>query len=406
MGLFYRDSKLHFGEAAFCDLAVLAKEYGSPFYLYDLDGMRARAKALKATLPGIQPHYAMKANGASRIMKTFREEGTGVDVVSAGEIRTAMKSGFTAPEVIFSGVGKTKEELEFAIGLGIKQINVESPGELKRIVQIAQSMGKRPRIAFRINPDVDAKTHPYITTGFRENKFGMGEHFFAELKSIVKQNSQHVELMGLTMHIGSQIQDLTPIEDALKIGLRAYKEFCADGFPLKTLDIGGGLGISYHEEHKLPPKDLDLLAGYGAMLRRVLQGFSGSVLCEPGRILVGSCGTLVGEVQYVKETPFRNFLIVNTGMHHLLRPTLYQANHRIMPLKQGLERPTKVYDVVGPICESSDVLGKERTLPEVHEGDYLAFADAGAYGMSMASNYNEHPMPKELFWENGKISEG
>ncbi len=404
MGLFYRDGSLYFGEQHFCALASLASELPSPFYLYDIDGMRARARALAKTHPRIQPHYAMKANGAPRILRTFREEGFGVDVVSAGEIRIALQHGFQPNQVIFSGVGKTRAELEFAIGLGIKQINVESPQELQRIVEMSKALGKCPKIAFRINPDVDAKTHPYITTGFRENKFGMGEHFFPALKEILRSAKGQVELCGLTLHIGSQLLDLAPLEAAITIALNGFATFKADGHPMRTLDVGGGIGIRYQEEHTLPPKDLSLLEGYGQLLQRSLKDFSGDLLCEPGRILVGSCGTLVSEVQYVKETPFRNFLIVNTGMHHLLRPALYQAHHRILPVLENKDRPLKKYDVVGPICESSDVLGKDREMREVRQGEFVAVADAGAYGFSMSSSYNEHAYPEELFWENGSLA--
>jgi diaminopimelate decarboxylase len=404
MGLFYREGSLQFGESKFCSIAALTAGAPSPFYLYDLDAMRTRARKLKAAYPGIEIHYAMKANGSQRVLRTFRSEGTGVDVVSGGEIRRAFKAGFRASDVIFSGVGKSRQEIELAIGLGIKQINVESPQELLRIVAMAKASGQRPRIAFRINPDVDAKTHPYITTGFRENKFGMGESFFPELKEILRNAGDAVELVGLTLHIGSQLQDMRPLEDAIAITLKAYREFEAAGHKLSTIDVGGGLGIPYKEEHTQPSKDLDLLEGYGALLQRALKGFAGRVLCEPGRILVGSSGVLVTEVQYVKETPFRNFLITNTGMHHLLRPALYQAHHRVMPVLQNADRQIKRYDVVGPICESSDVLGKDREFAEVKAGEYLAIADAGAYGFSMASNYNEHAMPEEIFWEDGALT--
>jgi diaminopimelate decarboxylase len=406
MGLFYRDGSLHFGEDHLCPLLPLAKSHSLPFYLYDLDAMRTRVRAMNQTRPGIQIHYAMKANGAASVLRTFRQEGTGVDTVSGGEIRIALAAGFEPGQIIFSGVGKTRAELELAIGLGIKQINVESPQELQRIIQIARTLNKRPRVAFRMNPDVDAKTHPYITTGFRENKFGMGDHFFPELKSILRDAGDAVELRGLTLHIGSQLQDMAPLADAIRIALKAYREFQGEGYPMRTLDVGGGLGIRYHEEHTNPGRDLALLSGYGELLRRELHGFEGDVLCEPGRILVGSSGTLVAEVQYVKETPFRNFLIVNTGMHHLMRPALYQAHHRILPLIQDARRPRKKYDVVGPICESSDVIGKDRELLQVNQGEFIAIADAGAYGFSMASSYNEHEMPREYFWENGSLTGG
>jgi diaminopimelate decarboxylase len=404
MGLVYRNGTLQFGEAALTSLHELTRGREEPFYLYDLDGMRTRLRALRQAYPALEVHYAMKANSTPRIMKVFQQEGVGVDVVSGGEIDRATQCGFAAKNIIFSGVGKTRAELKLAIGLDIKQINVESPQELARIIEMAREAGTRPRVAFRMNPDVDAKTHPYITTGFRENKFGMGDHFVPELLSLLKLAPDAVEAVGLTMHIGSQLQDIRPIEDAIRKTLLVWDQFTAAGVALKTFDVGGGLGIPYKEEHSIPSRDLALLEGYGGMLRRALKDFKGRVLCEPGRILVGSSGTLLGEVQYVKETPFRNFLVLNTGMHHLIRPALYQAFHRLMPVAENASRAVRTYDVVGPICESSDVLGKDRSFPEVRQGEWIAIADAGAYGIAMASTYNEHQLPEQLFLENGKVS--
>lgn len=404
MGLLYQNGVLHFGENALTPLDALTKTREEPFYLYDLDGMRTRARALRDAYPGLEVHYAMKANSTDRIMKVFLAEGTGVDTVSGGEIECALRCGFQPKDIIFSGVGKTRKELELAISKGIKQINVESPQELERIVAMARTLGKKPRVAFRMNPDVDAKTHPYISTGLRENKFGMGEHFVPELLRILGDAGDAVEAKGLTMHIGSQLQDTRPIEEAIGKTLAIHAQFAKAGVKLETLDVGGGLGIPYQEEHRVPSRDLELIAGYGAMLKRAMKGFSGRVLCEPGRILVGSCGTLLGQVQYVKETPHRNFLILNTGMHHLIRPSLYEAFHRILPVAAHEERPLKTYDVVGPICESSDVLGKERVIHEVRQDEWLAIADAGAYGIAMASTYNEHELPEQLFWESGSVT--
>lgn len=407
MGLVYQGQELQFGEDQKISLPALVAKHGSePFYLYDLDGMRTRVRTLMKVFPGIQPHYAMKANGAKRVLRTFLDEKIGVDVVSGGEIKLALAAGFQGKDIIFSGVGKSRAEIELAIGREIRQINIESPEELKRIIEMAKAAGKKPRVAFRINPDVDPKTHPYIATGFRENKFGMGEHFVPELREILKASGHSVELVGLTLHIGSQLRDLRPLEDAIQKTLPLYEVFKKDGHPLRTFDIGGGVGISYEEEHRDPPRDLELLEGYGQLLQRALKGFSGEILCEPGRILVGSCGTLVSEVQYVKETPDRAFLIVNTGIHHLIRPALYQAMHRILPVQLHPGRPKKIYDIVGPICESSDVLGKQREFQQTFAGESLAIADAGAYGYSMASTYNEHEMPTEYFWEKGQLSRG
>lgn len=406
MGLFYRNGLLQFGEENLCDLSEIVKRRkGEPFYLYDIDAIKTRVRTLREVYPGINIHYAMKANSCASVLRALMHEGTGVDVVSGGEIKRALKVGFAPDKIIFSGVGKSRAELELAIGMGIRQINVESPEELSRIIEIAVALKKHPKLAFRINPDVDAKTHPYITTGFRENKFGMGEYFVDELRSKMRAAKGAVTLQGLTMHIGSQLQDLKPLEDAILKTRALLDIFQGDGHVMKTLDVGGGLGIPYAEEHLYPSRDLALLQSYGAMLKRALHGFRGDVLCEPGRILVGSSGVLVGEVQYVKETPHRNFLILNTGIHHLMRPALYQAFHRILPLQKNEQREKKSYDVVGPICESSDVIGKNREMFQVQAGESLAIADAGAYGFTMASLYNEHALPAQYLWENGELRE-
>ena len=405
MGLVYKNGTLHFGETQLVPIPSLLQQYTTPFYLYDMDGLRTRVKKLQSVFPGIHVHFAVKSNSCVPILSLFREEGTGVDVVSGGEIDLAQKAGFQANQIIFSGVGKTKAELVKAISQEIFQINVESPAELLRIIEIARTLKKIPKIAFRYNPDVDAKTHPYISTGFRENKFGMGDYFLPELREILRNNQGAVELCGTTLHIGSQLQDLTPLESAIAKTLPIFASFAADGHPMRTFDVGGGLGIPYDRDHEIPSKDLDLLDRYGALLQRALKGFTGQVLCEPGRILVGSCGTLVSEIQYVKESPDRAFLIIDTGMHHLIRPALYQAEHRILPVILHKNRKEKTYDIVGPICESSDALGKARTMQESFSGEFLAIADAGAYGITMASGYNEHQFPKQLFWEKGKIKE-
>ena len=406
MGLFYRNGLLQFGEENLCDLsAIVKRQNGEPFYLYDLDAIKTRVRALREAYSGIHIHYAMKANSCESVLRALQQLDTGVDVVSGGEIKRAVKVGFAPEKIIFSGVGKSRAELELAISMGIRQINVESPEELDRIIEMSIAMKKHPKLAFRINPDVDAKTHPYITTGFRENKFGMGEYFVEELRAKMKAAKGAVTLQGLTMHIGSQLQDIKPLEDAIQKTRALLEIFQSDGHDMRTIDVGGGLGIPYTEEHQNPSRDLSLLQAYGSMLKKALAGFQGEVLCEPGRILVGSSGVLVGEVQYVKETPHRNFLILNTGIHHLMRPALYQAYHRILPLQQNQNREKKTYDIVGPICESSDVIGKNRELTKVQAGESLAIADSGAYGFTMASLYNEHALPAQFLWENGKLRE-
>jgi diaminopimelate decarboxylase len=403
MGLYYRDGELHLGETDFYPLLPLAKARQAPFYAYDLDAMLSRVRALKAAAPkNLKIHYAMKANAADPILRLFQEEKVGVDVVSGGEIRKALMAGFHSRDILFSGVGKTRQEIHLAISSELGQINVESPQELERIAATAKELKKRARIAFRINPDVDPQTHPYITTGFRENKFGMDESFLPELRKLLKAHQDVLQLVGITMHIGSQIRELLPFTAAIRKTFAVYQSFIADGHKLETFDIGGGLGIPYQEEHLLPSKEISLLQEYGAMVSQELSPFPAQILCEPGRILVASSGVLVGEVQYVKETPHKNFLITDTGIHHLIRPALYQAYHRILPLLQNADRQTKNYDIVGPICESSDVLGKNRLLHEVRAGEFLAVADAGAYGFTMASQYNEHELPEQIFFSHGK----
>ncbi len=403
MGLHYRDRELCLGEKNFYPLFPLAKVRHAPFYAYDLDAMLSRVQALKSAAPkNLKTHYAMKANAAEPILRLFQEEGLGVDVVSGGEVRKALKAGFSARNIIFSGVGKTREEIQLAVSSELGQINVESPQELERIAATAKALKKKTRIAFRMNPDVDPKTHPYITTGFRENKFGMDESFLPKLRALLREHKDHLNLVGITMHIGSQIRELAPFSAAIRKTLAVYQSFLDEGHAMESFDVGGGLGIPYQENHEIPSKEISLLQEYGAMISQELGGLKGNILCEPGRVFVASSGTLVGEVQYVKETPYKNFLISDMGIHHLIRPALYQAYHRILPLLDHPQRSIKQYDIVGPICESSDVLGKNRDLPEIFAGEFLAVADAGAYGFTMASQYNEHELPEQLFFRAGR----
>lgn len=389
----YKSNVLHFAGRS---LKTLAKKYGTPIYVYDLDGMAKVIDDFKKALGSqAEIHYASKANAHPAILKLMKQKGVGVDAVSKGEIKAALDVGISAKDIIFSGVAKTVSEIQFAISKNIKSINVESVGELKRIAKLAQEKKKFVNIAIRFNPDVDAKTHPYITTGFRENKFGMDKSFIPEIKSVLKK-SRFMRLKGMTIHIGSQLKDLKPFRDAIRKTLPYYKVFRAEGFPLEFFNVGGGLGIPYQSEV------MPSLKSYGSMVQRELKGLE--ILCEPGRILVGGSGLLLTEVQYVKSAPSKNFLIVDTGMHHLLRPSLYNAYHSILPVvRRG--GSAKIYDVVGPICESSDFLGKDREFKGVKEGDLLAILDVGAYGYSMASQYNAHALPREICLKGKKIIE-
>jgi diaminopimelate decarboxylase len=399
---FYQDGELRLGTPEKSkSVKSFVANYEGPTYLYDLDDIRMRFQKYEAAFSGLNHtiHYALKANSHPVILKRLAEWGAGADTVSAGEIRKALSAGFKPEKIIFSGVAKTRKEIEFAIDNGIKQINVESPAELARIVEIAKAKRRPTNVAFRLNPDVNPKTHPYITTGFRENKFGMDESFLPDLIAQLKATDA-VKLRGLTMHIGSLLFDLDVLAEAMEKTLAVHRTLTKEGFDLDRFDVGGGLGIRY--ETGDATDELAMLAEYGERLKQVVQKHlppATEILAEPGRLLVGRSGLLVGEVQYVKRAPAKTFAIVDTGMHHLLRPALYQAKHRVLPLEKAETQGT--YDVVGPICESSDVLARNVDLPEVKTGDLLAIADTGAYGFSMASAYNSHDLPREIVIENG-----
>jgi diaminopimelate decarboxylase len=408
MAYFYRDGELRLGSpAASVRVADVAYKSERPTYVYDLDDVEMRFRAYRDAFTGLNHtiHYAMKANSHRKILSLLGSLGAGADTVSAGEIKLAVEAGIPASRIIFSGVAKTERELEYAIGLGIKQVNVESPAELKRIAKISARLGKTTDVAFRMNPDVDAKTHPYITTGFRENKFGMDESFLDELVETLKANASAVRLRGLTMHIGSLLFDLGALKQALEKVCAVHRSLSKLGFSLDRIDVGGGLGIRYETDDVT--EELGMLATYGKMVRETLATELGDlskieVLAEPGRMIVGRAGLLVSQVQYIKRAPAKTFVIVDTGMHHLLRPALYGAKHRVLPLKTSA--PTRqTYDVVGPICESSDVLAKNVELSEIHEGDLVAFADAGAYGFAMSNTYNAHELPEEVVVAGARV---
>jgi diaminopimelate decarboxylase len=411
MAFFYLHGRLKVGAEnaapeALADVAELAREAGGPIYIYDLDDIRARYEALSGALaqgPGITPrhtlHYAMKANSHPEILKLLGSLGAGVDTVSAGEIRIAIAAGIPPGRIIFSGVAKTEKEIEYALEQGIKQINVESPQELERIARVAKRLGTMADVAFRMNPDVNPQTHPYITTGFRENKFGMDESFLPELIAILKREKSHLRPRGLTLHIGSQIFEIDVLAEAIEKTLAIHRHFENEGFRFDRLDIGGGLGVHY--EQPTASSEAKLIENYGLMVRQLAKGLDVEILTEPGRILVARAGLLVGEVQYVKQAPAKTFAILDTGMHHLIRPALYGAKHRVLPVAL-VSAPAKTYDVVGPICESSDFLAKDISLPEVRQGDLLAIADAGAYGFVMASHYNAHALPAEICVSRGR----
>jgi len=392
LGIRSRDSFLSFEK--------LTEKRVNPFYVYDLDGIAERVETFKKVLgPKVHAFFAMKANNNKAILHLMARMQIGVDVVSRGEMKRAIECGIKPGQIVFSGVAKSKEEIIEALKVGVKQINIESEGELHRIATIAKENSIKAPVAFRLNPDVEASTHPYIRTGFRENKFGSDELSILSWSSFIRENLKYLDVMGLSLHIGSQIRSLDPFKESIKklksTAARLEQEL---HIKIKTLDIGGGLGIDYHSALT----EDNLLNEYGKLVQEEFKDSTVEVLVEPGRILVARFGVLLGKVEYVKSTDWKNFAILNTGMNHLMRPSLYQAYHRIQKIS-ATGGPQKVYDIVGPICESSDTLGFERKLEHIQEGEWLAILDTGAYGRSMANEYNLHPLPEEIVVSRGQI---
>ena len=372
-------------------LLSFAKNHPTPFYLYNLLSLKKRLEFFKHHVSPARIFYAMKANGHLEILKLFIQEG--LDVVSGGEIDLAIKAGFKGDQILFSGVGKTKSEIRKALHHRILQFHVESLPELIRIQRIAQSMKTQARIAFRLNPDVEVlDSHPYIQTGLREHKFGIQLSALPELKQILKSSPKELCLTGLSFHIGSQIKELQAIQKSIDKISQIYVEWQKEFPSLSNFDVGGGLGINYQSMDD--KKESELIIDYGKMLKKLAKTIKGNLFTEPGRILTARYGCLISQVQYIKKTPTTSFAILDTGMHHLIRPCLYQSPHRIFPL---LKRPGKKesYTIVGPICESADTFAKQLSLTQLKAEDYVAILDAGAYAYVMASTYNQHALPKQ-----------
>ncbi len=367
-----------------------------PTYVYNSHSIQQRITHMQTAFAASAPqiHYALKANSNGDILKLFKKNDFGIDVVSGGEAKIALEHGFLPSKVIFSGVAKSKDELQYAIEKSFFQINVESLEELRRIISVASTLKKKAFIGIRLNPNIPVDTHPYITTGFRENKFGISEQQVDEAVALIRSQSQWVELRGLSSHIGSQIRDINPMIKAVESLFKCSQKLIEQGMALSTIDIGGGLGIDYFTDDE--SKELQLIDILGQKVAEILKGSPLRLLMEPGRWLVARAGALCAQVEYTKFNGHKNFLILNTGMHHLLRPALYKAHHRINPVLARTDATQKVYDVVGPICESSDVLGQDRWLFTPQEEDWMAILDAGAYGMSMSSFYNHHELPLEI----------
>ncbi len=381
------------------DLPVkqLAEEFGTPLYIYSRATLERHWHAFDSAL-GEHPHlicYAVKANSNIGILNVMAKLGSGFDIVSQGELERVLAAGGEASKVVFSGVAKSRAEIMRALEVGIRCFNVESVAELHHINQIAGEMGKVAPISLRVNPDVDAHTHPYISTGLKENKFGVSVDEAREVYKLAA-TLPHVKITGMDCHIGSQLTELQPFLDATDRLIRLIEQLKEDGIMLKHLDLGGGLGVTYTDETPPHPSD------YAAALLNKLKDYEDlEIILEPGRAITANAGILVAKVQYLKSNESRNFAITDTGMNDMIRPALYEAYMNIIEIDRTLEREKTIYDVVGPVCETSDFLGKQRELA-IAEGDYIAQRSAGAYGASMSSNYNSRPRTAEVLVDGDK----
>jgi len=376
-------------------VARIAREVGTPAYIYSLATLRRHYRVFDQAFAKV-PHlvcFAMKANANLAVLRVFAKEGSGFDIVSAGELFRALRAGADPRRIVFSGVAKKKEELEYALNTGILMFNVESEQEVTFLNEVARGLGKKAPISLRVNPDVDPKTHPYISTGMKKSKFGIEIKRSMEIykKALSLSN---LDVIGVDCHIGSQLTSVTPFVDALS-RVREYLDkvlvgyLRKEGANIRYLDLGGGLGIQYKDEEPPHPNE------YAAALMQGLEGLDVTLILEPGRVIVGNAGILVTQVLYLKETDDKRFVVVDGGMNDLIRPALYGSYQAIRPV---VERKTEtiVADVVGPICESGDFFAKDREIPRPQPGDHLAVMSVGAYGFTMASNYNAHPRPPEI----------
>jgi diaminopimelate decarboxylase len=377
-------------------LEDLAASYGTPLYVYSASALTEAYQAYENALKGL-PHqvcYAVKANSSLAILQHFARLGSGFDIVSGGELARVIRAGGNPSRVVFSGVGKTEAEMKAALEAGIHCFNVESESELYRLNRVAEALGTSAPISFRVNPDVDPTTHPYISTGLKENKFGVAIANAPELYEKA-MTLPGIKVIGVDCHIGSQLTDISPISDALDRILALVDHLERHNIRLQHIDIGGGVGIRYQEE--APPD----MTEYGAMLGNRMSGRNQTLLVEPGRSLVGSAGLLLTRIEYLKPGETKNFAIVDAAMNDLMRPTLYGAFHEILPIAERTTQKT-TYDIVGPVCETGDFIGLARSLA-VREGDFLAVLSAGAYGMSMSSNYNSRPRAAEVLLNKNEI---
>ncbi len=383
----YKDSEL-FAEDV--PLSRIAERYGAPVYVYSRATLERHIETIDGAFEGVRhlTCYSVKANACGAILKLFAERGLGADIVSGGELFRALRAGIPAERIVYSGVGKTPAEIEYALSSGILMFNVESESELRVINDIAGRMKKKAPVSFRINPDVDPKTHPYISTGLKKNKFGIPHDHALRVYAMAAQ-LPNIEVIGIDAHIGSQLIDVTPFREAAERLASLIEKIRGLGTNLRYVDIGGGLGIRYNEENPPDPSD------WAMMIIPIIKNAGCSLIIEPGRSMTGNAGALLTRVLYIKRNGDKTFVVVDAGMNDLARPSLYGSFHSILPVRDRKTAPVTV-DVVGPICESGDFLARDRELPLPREGDLLAVMSAGAYGMSMASNYNSRTRAAEV----------
>ena len=368
----------------------IAREVGTPCYVYSSATLQHHFSVFDGAFKGM-PHqtcYSVKANGNLAILGLFAKLGGGADIVSGGELFRARQAGIPANRIVYSGVGKTQAEIDYALRESILMFNIESAQELEAINQRATILNSKARIALRVNPDVDPKTHPYISTGLKKNKFGIDIDLALKAYERAK-DLDHVEIIGIDCHIGSQLTEVSPFVEALKRLKLLIGRLEQTGIRIRYVDLGGGLGISYHEEAPPHPRE------YAQAVVEELGGLSCTLILEPGRVIVGNAGVLLAQVLYTKKTQTKEFIIIDAGMNDLIRPSFYGSYHDIQPVEKK-QRESSVVDVVGPICESSDFIARERSLQMMQPGEFLAVMSAGAYGFSMASNYNSRTRGAEV----------
>jgi diaminopimelate decarboxylase len=393
----YRDGVLH---AENVNLRALAEEVGTPFYCYSTATLERHYKVMAQAFAGTDHMicYAMKANSNQAVIKAMAAMGAGMDVVSEGELRRALAAGVPGRKIVFSGVGKTAREMAFALKEGISCFNVESEPELELLSSVAERTGQRASVSIRVNPDVDAKTHHKITTGLSHNKFGIpwtrAPEVYARAAAL-----PGLDVSGIDMHIGSQITELAPFELAFKLMAELATRLKAEGHSIRHLDLGGGLGVPYRGTNDVPPHPDE----YATMVKRTLGHLGLKYVLEPGRMIVGNAGILVSRVIFMKENAGKHFAIVDAAMNDLIRPTLYDAWHDILPVNEGVTEMMTA-DVVGPVCETGDYLAQDRRMPKLEQGDLIAFMTAGAYGAVQSGTYNSRPLVPEILVKDGSWS--